>query len=115
MRYSLLADLLDDDLSEVTYDARLAGLGYGVTNHRGGLVVSVSGYNDKLGTLLDTVVERLVNLEVKPDRLSVIAEQVREPLYLLTSYRQRYSFKENMRISTSANLPFCPSTLSLAF
>lgn len=73
---SLLADLLEDDLSELTYDAQLAGLGYSVGNHRGGLVISVSGYNDKLGTLLDTVVRRLVEFEVKPDRLKVISEQV---------------------------------------
>ncbi|KAI0077374.1 LuxS/MPP-like metallohydrolase [Panus rudis PR-1116 ss-1] len=72
----LLSDLLDDDLSEVTYYAELAGLGYSVNNYRGGLLVSVTGYNDKLGVLLDTVMERLKNLVIKPDRLKVMAEQL---------------------------------------
>ncbi|CAL1699584.1 unnamed protein product [Somion occarium] len=72
----LLTDLLEDDLSEVTYDAELAGLDYAVNNYRGGLLVSVNGYNDKLGALLDTILERLKSLIIKPDRLQVMAEQL---------------------------------------
>ncbi|KAI0795391.1 LuxS/MPP-like metallohydrolase [Abortiporus biennis] len=73
----LLIDVLEDDLSEITYDAELAGLANGLSNHRGGFVVSVSGYNDKLGVLLNTILERLKNLSIKPDRFGVIAEQLR--------------------------------------
>lgn len=73
----LLTDLLEDDLAEVTYDASLAGLHYSVSSHRGGIVVSTNGYNDKLGVLLDTVLERLKTLVIKPDRLEIMREQVR--------------------------------------
>ncbi|TCD63052.1 hypothetical protein EIP91_006039 [Steccherinum ochraceum] len=76
----LLTDLLEDDLAEITYDASLAGLHYSVNNHRGGIVVAVSGYNDKLGVLLDTVVDRLKTLVVKADRLEVMKEQLKREL-----------------------------------
>lgn len=73
----LLTDLLEDDLAEVTYDAELAGLDYSVTNYRGGILVSVNGYNDKLGALLDTILLRLKTLVIEPARLKVMTEQVR--------------------------------------
>ncbi|KAH9948332.1 LuxS/MPP-like metallohydrolase [Amylocystis lapponica] len=73
----LLADLLEDALSEVTYDARLAGLTYSVTNHSRGLLVSVNGYNDKLPDLLQTVMRHLKDLSISPERLKVVAEQAK--------------------------------------
>ncbi|KAH8078394.1 LuxS/MPP-like metallohydrolase [Cristinia sonorae] len=73
----LLTDLLEDDLAEVTYNAQLAGLDFSVNSHRGGIVVAVNGYNDKLPVLLDTVLERLKTLVVKRDRLDVMVEQLR--------------------------------------
>ncbi|KAI0952754.1 hypothetical protein AcW1_007154 [Taiwanofungus camphoratus] len=73
----LLADLTEDALSEMTYDAALAGLACSVTNHTHGLLISVSGYNDKLPLLLQTALTKLRDLVVDPGRLKVIAEQVR--------------------------------------
>ena len=75
-RRRLLTDLLEDDLSEVVYDAALAGLDYSVTNYRGGILVSVNGYNDKLHVLAKDVLERTRNLKVQPDRLAVMQDQV---------------------------------------
>ncbi|PSS38132.1 hypothetical protein PHLCEN_2v39 [Hermanssonia centrifuga] len=72
----LLVDLLKDALSEVTYDAQLAGLDYSVSNHSVGLQISISGYNDKLPILLDTVLLKLKNLIVDPERLKVMLEQL---------------------------------------
>ena len=85
-RRRLLTDLLEDDLSEVVYDAALAGLDYSVTNYRGGILVSVNGYNDKLGTLLDTILVRLKTLAIKPDRLKVMAEQVFNTIIFLPQH-----------------------------
>ncbi|OBZ78124.1 Insulin-degrading enzyme [Grifola frondosa] len=73
----LCVDLVEDALSEVTYDADLAGLSFSVNNHIEGIVVSVSGYNDKLAVLLQTVMEKLKTLVVDSDRLKVIKEQVK--------------------------------------
>ena len=85
-RRRFLTDLLEDDLSEVVYDAALAGLDYSVTNYRGGILVSVNGYNDKLGTLLDTILVRLKTLAIKPDRLKVMAEQVFNAIIFLPQH-----------------------------
>ncbi|PCH40557.1 LuxS/MPP-like metallohydrolase [Wolfiporia cocos MD-104 SS10] len=73
----LFADLVEDALSELTYDAYLAGLAFSISDHRKGLSISLSGYNDKLPILLKTVMARLVRLEVDPGRLSVIADQAK--------------------------------------
>ena len=67
---------LEDALAEVTYDASLAGLSYEISNHDEGLSISIGGYNDKLDVLLRTVLEKLRDFEVAPDRRPVIAEKV---------------------------------------
>ncbi|KAH9915085.1 LuxS/MPP-like metallohydrolase [Fomitopsis serialis] len=72
----MIADLVEDALSEVAYDAYLAGFNYDVTNHKRGIRVSVSGYSDKLDVVLGTVIRYLKNLQVDPRRLDVVKEQV---------------------------------------
>lgn len=70
--------LLDDSLSEITYDASIAGLSQLVTNHSEGLDIRIYGYNDKLSVLLDIVLEKLKNLDILQDRLDVFIEEVRD-------------------------------------
>ncbi len=48
-----------------------------------GLAVSVGGYNDKLDVLLQRLLEKARNLEIKPDRLDVIKEEVSDERLLL--------------------------------
>ena len=72
-------DLVQDALSEVTYDAALAGLGYSVGNDDEGITIGVGGYNDKLDVLLRLVLEKIRTLRVLPDRLHVVKEKVRDP------------------------------------
>ena len=74
--FRLFVDLVEDALAEITYDADIAGLSYSVANADDGIVVAVGGYNDKLDVLLRTVLEKLRDFEVAPDRLPVIAEKV---------------------------------------
>ncbi|XP_027173637.1 insulin-degrading enzyme-like 1, peroxisomal [Coffea eugenioides] len=68
--------LLMDYLNEYAYDAQVAGLYYAVSNTDNGFQVTVVGYNHKLRVLLETVVGKIANFEVKPDRFSVIKEMV---------------------------------------
>lgn len=75
--FSLFVDLLEDALSEITYDARLAGLYYSVATGKEGLYLFVGGYNDKLPLLLGTVVDTLRDMAIRQDRLNVYTEQVR--------------------------------------
>ncbi len=63
-------------MADYAYNAELAGLEYDIDAHQLGLTVNVAGYNDKLDMLLHRLLEKTKNLEVKPDRLEVIKEQV---------------------------------------
>ncbi|KAK2653140.1 hypothetical protein Ddye_012996 [Dipteronia dyeriana] len=68
--------LLMDYLNEYAYYAQVAGLYYGIHNTDSGFQVTLVGYNHKLRILLETVIEKISNFNVKPDRFSVIKEMV---------------------------------------
>ena len=73
----LFVDLVGDSLTEFSYDADLAGLSYNYSSHSFGTYLVIGGYNDKLPLLLQNIFEKIRGLEVRPERLSVMKEQVR--------------------------------------
>lgn len=73
----IISDLVEDALSEVAYDAYLAGFNYDVANNRRGMQISVSGYSDKLDVVVGTIVRYFRDLQVDPKKLDVVKEQVR--------------------------------------
>ncbi|KAL1555332.1 Insulin-degrading enzyme-like 1, peroxisomal [Salvia divinorum] len=81
--------LLMDYLNEYAYDAQVAGLYYSVSKTEFGFQVTVVGYNHKLTILLETVIQRIANFEVKPDRFSVIKELVTKE-YRNMKFQQPY-------------------------
>ncbi|KAG6487992.1 hypothetical protein ZIOFF_056750 [Zingiber officinale] len=68
----IFTKLLIDYLNEYAYYAEVAGLYYGIYNTSTGFEVIVVGYNDKMQILLETIVGRIEQFEVKPDRFFVI-------------------------------------------
>ncbi|ONK75239.1 uncharacterized protein A4U43_C03F14810 [Asparagus officinalis] len=68
--------LLMDYLNEYAYDAQVAGLDYAIRHADTGFQVIVVGYNHKMRILLETIVLKLHQFEVKPDRFAVIKEAV---------------------------------------
>ena len=72
----LYSDIVNDSLSEYSYDADLAGLSYQFVPHPNGLFVSMRGYNDKMAVLVKHVLEKIKGLVVNPVRLEVMKEQV---------------------------------------
>ncbi|KAI0812746.1 LuxS/MPP-like metallohydrolase [Irpex lacteus] len=74
----LVVSLIEDSLAEVTYDARLAGLYSSLESDSRGIEVTVSGYNDKLHLLLDTVLQHLTDIQFKEDRLKVKKEELEQ-------------------------------------
>ncbi|KAL5743842.1 hypothetical protein ACOSQ2_026958 [Xanthoceras sorbifolium] len=68
--------LLMDYLNEYAYYAQVAGLYYAISHTGSGFQVTLVGYNHKLRILLETVLEKIANFKVKPDRFSVIKEMV---------------------------------------
>lgn len=73
----MVANLVCDNLDELTYSASLAGLNYSLNHHSEGLSVCVYGYRDKLPLLLQVVLENIKNLQPRADRLEVFKEKVR--------------------------------------
>lgn len=73
----LYSDIVNDSLTEFSYDADLAGLSYNFTPHTTGLFVSMNGYNDKMIVLVRHVLEKIKGVMVDPQRLAVIKEEVR--------------------------------------
>lgn len=72
----LFRELVEDSLSEYSYDAELAGLSYEISNHGQGFDVSVSGYNDKMSVLLEKVLLAMRDLQVKEERFAIIKDRV---------------------------------------
>lgn len=68
--------LLMDYLNEYAYYAQVASLVYAINLTQSGFEVILLGYNHKLKVLLETVIDRIANFTVKPDRFSVIKEMV---------------------------------------
>lgn len=76
IKSQIFTNLVEEALTEYSYDATLAGLGYSVGTDKNGIQVFVSGYNDKLSVLLGVVLEKMKNLEVDPARFALIHDRV---------------------------------------
>lgn len=81
--------LLMDYLNDYAYDAQVAGLYYVVKPNDTGFQVTMVGFNDKMRTLLETVIGKIAEFEVKADRFSVIKEAMTKE-YENFKFRQPY-------------------------
>ncbi|XP_024375007.1 insulin-degrading enzyme-like 1, peroxisomal isoform X1 [Physcomitrium patens] len=68
--------LLADEMAEYAYYTGLAGLHYSVHASKDGLEVVVEGYHDKLMSLTEKLVEKIVNFQMKEDRFAFVKEKV---------------------------------------
>ncbi|KAJ8637986.1 hypothetical protein MRB53_012253 [Persea americana] len=68
----IFARLLMDYLTEEAYDAQVAGLDYRIDHPDAGFQVTVIGYNHKMRILVEAIVGKIAQFEVKPDRFSLI-------------------------------------------
>lgn len=87
----LFTELVRDALEEYSYDAELAGLQYTVCLDTRGLVLDISGYNDKLAVLLEKVTATLRDLSIKDERFEIVKERLTrgyENWQLQSSYQQ---------------------------
>lgn len=85
----IFTNLLLDYLNEVAYYAEVAGLSYDIQNTVTGFRIAVSGYNDKLTTLVERIMQKLVEFEVKEERFAFIKEKVMKDL-LNFKFQQPY-------------------------
>ncbi|PWN53939.1 hypothetical protein IE53DRAFT_76240 [Violaceomyces palustris] len=73
----LFVELVKDALTEYSYDAELAGLGYNIASQADGIGLSVDGYNDKLPVLIRYILEEVSKFKVDPRRFDIIKDQVK--------------------------------------
>ncbi|OEL12894.1 Insulin-degrading enzyme-like 1, peroxisomal, partial [Dichanthelium oligosanthes] len=90
---AVLTDVFTSDdppnlLLLAAYDAQVAGLYYIVKPNDTGFQVTMVGFNDKMRTLLETVIGKIAEFEVKVDRFSVIKAVIFQAgtVFLSTSY-----------------------------
>ncbi len=65
---SLLTDMINEQLNEALYDAALAGLNADLYTHLRGVSIKVSGYNQRLDRLLETLINSL-NMPLQDEAL----------------------------------------------
>lgn len=58
----LLVKLFENSLTEIAYDADQADLSYSIKVHLNGLVVKLSGFNEKISQLFQVVIDHVVGL-----------------------------------------------------
>lgn len=85
----IFTKLLVDYLNEYAYYAQVAGLNYSIVTTGTGFQVSVSGYHHKLITLVEKIIDKVVNFEVEEERFSVIKEKVMKD-FLNFRFQQPY-------------------------
>ena len=65
---------VNETLNEVAYPAYLAGMKFSITNDAEGILISVSGYDSALPSLMDTIIDALNNITLDEKRFSVIMD-----------------------------------------
>ncbi|PIA15917.1 a-pheromone processing metallopeptidase Ste23 [Coemansia reversa NRRL 1564] len=77
---SVFLQMLKDTLTELTYDAEVAGLWFEVRDNVEGIQVHVDGFNDKLLRLLQIVMETLRGYQVEQAQFEVYKREVKKRL-----------------------------------
>ncbi|PCD88802.1 Protease 3 precursor [Vibrio mediterranei] len=72
----LCVEMFLDSLSEETYPAEVAGLGYDMYAHQGGVTLSISGFSKKQPQLLEMILKRFASREFNPARFESIKSQL---------------------------------------
>jgi len=100
MRTEMYLRAVEEDLSEYTYDATVAGLHYGLGISSGGAVsLVVSGFNDKLGVLLAKVVDKMRTLTSVPETIyNIVADAYRDEIRN-AAFRSRPIVQSSMRFN----------------
>ena len=79
-RAQLYARLVQDDLNALAYPALLAGMNYQIAAPPKGFRLLVGGYHDKQLLLLEEVLKRLVGLEIKQQRFTLLKTELLKDL-----------------------------------
>lgn len=73
----IYSEMIKDALSEYSYYAELAGFHFNFQNTVDGLLLSVSGFNEKMGLLLETIVKKFKASDLNESQFARIKEHVK--------------------------------------
>lgn len=77
---ALYVQLVEDSLTEFVYPAQLGGLQYDLSALNYGIQLTLHGFNHKIKQLLDTIIDRMVNIKVIPQRFEIMKEKIKRSL-----------------------------------
>ncbi|MET2900563.1 insulinase family protein [Vibrio rotiferianus] len=72
----LCVEMFLDSLAQETYQAEIAGMGYNMYAHQGGVTLTLSGFSQKLPQLLEMILHRFAAREFSPARFETIKQQL---------------------------------------
>lgn len=72
----LCVEMFLDSLVKETYQAEIAGMGYNMYAHQGGVTLTLSGFSQKQSQLLDVILTRFATREFNPQRFEIIKQQM---------------------------------------
>lgn len=72
----LCVEMFLDALATETYQAEIAGMGYNLYAHQGGVTLTISGFSEKQPELLKMILKRFANREFSKKRFDTIKTQL---------------------------------------
>lgn len=73
----LCVEMFLDSLAKETYQAEIAGMGYNMYAHQGGVTLSISGFSQKQAELLAMILQRFALREFSERRFEAIKQQLK--------------------------------------
>src|SRR5690606_18165153 len=74
--HDLTTRIIEDSLQEFAYPLQLAGLSFDFSPSSEGLVLTLSGYSDRMDRLLANLGQAVHALEIDPQRFEVVRESM---------------------------------------
>eukprot|EP00927_Polykrikos_kofoidii_P045069 TRINITY_DN3892_c0_g2_i1.p1 TRINITY_DN3892_c0_g2~~TRINITY_DN3892_c0_g2_i1.p1 ORF type:complete len:983 (+),score=151.68 TRINITY_DN3892_c0_g2_i1:148-3096(+) len=92
VKAELWCSCVDEALKEFSYDATVAGVGFAVGLGSGSVNLMVEGFNDKLGVLLDAVLEKILSMKEIPENVfSIVYDAYADDIRNAAFHSQPYS------------------------
>lgn len=76
VKMRLCVEMFLDSLAKRTYPAEIAGMGYNIYAHQGGITLSISGFSQKQAELLKMILKRFGAREFGEQRFDIIKQQM---------------------------------------
>ncbi len=71
---SLYLAAIKEGLNEMVYPIQIAGLSYGLSARKKGIVLTIGGYSERVGDLLKLVIENLKTVKISPQKFKDLKE-----------------------------------------